>query len=116
MMPLAMFVSAPFIGVWLLTFLLYGALGGFLVLLPYALIEVLGYSATGAGAVLLPVPLVISLTSPSMGRLASRVGPPSFSLAPPPPSPRQQVLGCSLEPVQHLPDIRNPAAHMASSG
>jgi hypothetical protein len=40
MMPLAMFASRPFVGLTLLTFLLYGALGGLLVLLPYLLIVV----------------------------------------------------------------------------
>ena len=56
------------------TFLLYGALGGLLVLLPYVLIEAQGYSATAAGAALLPLPLVIALTAPTMGRLAEKHG------------------------------------------
>jgi predicted MFS family arabinose efflux permease len=75
MMPLTMFSSPAFVGVSLLTFLLYGALGGLLVLLPYALIEMHGYSATEAGAALLPIPIVISLASPALGRFAARVGP-----------------------------------------
>jgi EmrB/QacA subfamily drug resistance transporter len=75
MMPLALFSSRAFIGLTLLTFLLYGALGGVLVLVPYVLIEVSRYSATAAGAALLPLPVVISLTSPAMGRIAARLGP-----------------------------------------
>jgi EmrB/QacA subfamily drug resistance transporter len=74
MMPLALFASRSFIGLTLLTFLLYGALGALLVLIPYVLIEAADYSGTAAGAALLPVPLVLSLTSPIMGRLAGRFG------------------------------------------
>jgi EmrB/QacA subfamily drug resistance transporter len=75
MMPLALFGSASFVGLTLLTFLLYGALGGLFVLMPYLLIEAAGYTATQAGAALLPLPLVISLTSPLAGSLAARIGP-----------------------------------------
>ena len=75
MMPLALFGSRAFTGLSLLTFLLYGALGGLLVLLPDVLIDLQHYSATEAGAALLPMPLVIALTAPAMGRLAARIGP-----------------------------------------
>ena len=75
MMPLALFGSASFVGLTLLTFLLYGALGGLFVLVPYLLIEAGGYSATQAGAALLPLPLVISLTSPLAGAFAAKAGP-----------------------------------------
>jgi EmrB/QacA subfamily drug resistance transporter len=75
MMPLRLFASREFTGLSLLTFLLYGALGGMLVLLPYTLINLMQYSATEAGAALLPMPLIIALTAPMMGRLAARVGP-----------------------------------------
>ncbi|MFL5283371.1 MAG: MFS transporter [Rhodopila sp.] len=74
MMPLALFASRSFIGLTLLTLLLYGALGGLLVLIPYVLIEVGGYSGTAAGAALLPLPLVLSVTSPAMGGIAGRIG------------------------------------------
>jgi EmrB/QacA subfamily drug resistance transporter len=75
MMPLALFGSSTFVGLTLLTFLLYGALGGLFVLLPYVLIEAGGYTATQAGAALLPLPLVISLTSPLAGAFAAKAGP-----------------------------------------
>jgi predicted MFS family arabinose efflux permease len=75
MMPLALFASAPFVGLTLLTLLLYGALGAVFVLAPYLLIELSGYSGTAAGAALLPLPLVIALASPEAGRLAARIGP-----------------------------------------
>jgi len=75
MMPLALFRSRSFVGLTLLTFLLYGALGGLLVLVPYVLIEAGGYSATMAGAALLPFPLMIAATSSWMGSIAARLGP-----------------------------------------
>ncbi len=74
MMPLSLFASSTFVGLTLLTLLLYGALGGLLVMVPYVLIRALGYSSLAAGASLLPLPLVISLASPMMGGLAGRIG------------------------------------------
>jgi len=75
MMPLALFASRSFVGLTLLTLLLYGALGGLFVLIPYLLIQAAHYSGTQAGAALLPLPLLLSVTSPLMGGLAGRVGP-----------------------------------------
>lgn len=75
MMPLALFATATSIGVTLLTFTLYAALSGLLVLLPYLLIERAGYSAMAAGASLMPLPAAIGLGSRAMGRLAGRIGP-----------------------------------------
>src|SRR5438094_1885824 len=63
MLPLALFRSRTFTGANLLTFLLYGALGGTLFFLPLNLIQVQGYSATAAGAALLPFILIISSLS-----------------------------------------------------
>jgi EmrB/QacA subfamily drug resistance transporter len=74
MMPLGLFGSKSFIGLTLLTLLLYGALGGLMVLLPYVLIEAGGYSSAMAGAALLPLPLVLAVTSPFLGGLAGRIG------------------------------------------
>ncbi|MBV9570590.1 MAG: MFS transporter [Alphaproteobacteria bacterium] len=74
MMPLGLFHSADFVGLTLLTLLLYGALGAFLVLVPYLLIQGAGYSGTAAGAALLPFPVVLALTSRAMGGLAGRFG------------------------------------------
>jgi predicted MFS family arabinose efflux permease len=75
MLPLQLFASRAFVGLNLLTFLLYGALGVLLVGVPFVLIEAAGYSATAAGAALLPVPVVIALGSSAMGRLAAGIGP-----------------------------------------
>ena len=54
-MPLAMFGAPTFVGLTLLTFFLYGALSGLLVLLPFLLIRVEHWTAVAAGAALLPV-------------------------------------------------------------
>jgi EmrB/QacA subfamily drug resistance transporter len=75
MVPLDLFGSRAFVGLTLFTFLLYGALGGLMLLLPYTLIEAAGYPATLAGAALLPLPIVIALGSPLMGKVAARIGP-----------------------------------------
>ncbi|HBR45828.1 MAG TPA: MFS transporter, partial [Afipia sp.] len=75
MMPLVLFGSPSFVGLTLLTFLLYGALGGLFVLVPFVLITAGGYSATQAGAALLPLPLVIAVASPLAGAFAAKTGP-----------------------------------------
>jgi len=75
MMPLALFSSRSFVGLTIFTFLLYGALGGLFMLVPYLLIKAAGYSGTAAGAALLPLPLVLTITSPIAGALAGRIGP-----------------------------------------
>lgn len=74
MMPMDLFASKSFVGLTLLTFLLYGAMGGLFVILPYVLIKAAGYSATAAGAALLPLPLILTVSSPLAGALAGRIG------------------------------------------
>lgn len=74
MTPPALFGSRTLIGLNLMTMLLYGALGAFLILLPYLLIEAGRYRATAAGAALLPFPVVMTLASPLMGQLGARFG------------------------------------------
>jgi EmrB/QacA subfamily drug resistance transporter len=75
MMPLSLFGSKAFVGLTVLTFLLYGALGGLLVLLPYVLIVGGGYSPLQAGLALLPFSIVIGSASRLMGRTTERIGP-----------------------------------------
>jgi EmrB/QacA subfamily drug resistance transporter len=74
LLPLALFGSRVFVALNTLTLLLYGALGGLMVVIPFILIEARGYSATAAGAALLPLPLAIALLSPTMGKLAAKIG------------------------------------------
>jgi len=75
MMPLGLFGSAAFGGLTLLTFLLYAALGGLILLLPYVLIVGGGYSPLRAGAALLPFSILVGGGSRLMGRLAETIGP-----------------------------------------
>jgi EmrB/QacA subfamily drug resistance transporter len=75
MMPLALFASKSFVGLTLLTLLLYGSLGCLLVLVPYVLIRSAGYSSAAAGAALLPLAIVLALLSPAIGKLSGRIGP-----------------------------------------
>jgi EmrB/QacA subfamily drug resistance transporter len=74
MLPLALFRSRSFSGLNLMTFLLYGALGALMLLVPYMLIQSLHYSAKEAGAALLPFPVVLAIGSPLMGKLAGSHG------------------------------------------
>ena len=74
LMPRALFAGRTFIGLTLLTFFLYGSLGGLLVLLPFFLIKIEHWSALSAGAALLPVPVAIGMGSRYMGRVAARIG------------------------------------------
>ncbi|MBV1688563.1 MFS transporter [Novosphingobium sp. G106] len=75
MMPLVLFGSKAFVGLTVLTFLLYGALGGLLMLLPYLLIVGSGYSPTQAGLALLPFSIVVGLASRLAGRTTEAIGP-----------------------------------------
>ncbi|MCM8556466.1 MFS transporter [Sphingomicrobium sediminis] len=74
MMPLGLFGGQCVVALNLLTFLLYGALGALLLILPYLLIESGGYSETLAGLAIMPFPLIIGLGSPIMGGIAERIG------------------------------------------
>ena len=69
MLPLALFRSPTFTGANVLTFLLYGALGGTLFFLPLNLIQVQHFSATAAGAAFLPFILIIFILSRWAGGL-----------------------------------------------
>jgi predicted MFS family arabinose efflux permease len=75
MMPLKIFTGRCFFGLNLMTFLLYGAFAAAMLLVPYVLIEAIGYSPVQAGLALLPLPILITLGSPVMGQLAARLGP-----------------------------------------
>ena len=74
MVPPALFRSRDFVGVNLLTLLLYFALGGVLFFLPFVLIGAFGYSATAAGATLLPFSVIVGLLSSSAGKAMPRLG------------------------------------------
>lgn len=75
MMPLELFEGRCFSGLNLLTFLLYGAFGAAMLLIPYVLISSGGYSPVQAGFAMLPLPVLMTSLSPTMGGLAQRIGP-----------------------------------------
>jgi hypothetical protein len=74
LMPFDLFGTSTFAGLSLLTFLLYAALGGLIVLLPFTLIRLGHYSAAQAGAAMLPIPALIGGASRMMGRVAEKLG------------------------------------------
>jgi EmrB/QacA subfamily drug resistance transporter len=74
-LPLSLFSSTQFSSANIVTFVVYGALGGALFLLPIQLIQVSGYTALQAGISLLPVTLIMLLLSARSGALAARIGP-----------------------------------------
>lgn len=75
LLPLGIFRTRQFMAVNVVTFVMYGALGGALFLLPIQLQQVLKYSPTAAGISLLPVTVIMLLLSSRSGALAGRIGP-----------------------------------------
>jgi hypothetical protein len=75
MLPLDIFASRQFTAANLVTFVVYGALGGSLFLMPIQLQRVVGFSPLAAGVALIPITLVMLLLSARAGRLSARVGP-----------------------------------------
>ena len=75
MLPLGIFRSAQFSAANAITFVVYGALGGALFLLPVMLQGVAGYTPLQAGLALLPVTLIMLGLSSRSGALAARIGP-----------------------------------------
>jgi EmrB/QacA subfamily drug resistance transporter len=75
MLPLGIFRSRQFSAANAVTFVVYGALGGGLFLLPVELQVVSGYSPIASGAALLPVTFIMLLLSARSGALSTRIGP-----------------------------------------
>lgn len=75
MLPLGLFGSIRFSSVNLLTFLLYFALTGALFLLPFLMIDVLGYSASASGLAFLPLTLPMAFLSRWAGGITDRFSP-----------------------------------------
>jgi len=74
MMPLSLFRIQRFFAANLLTFLLYGALGGALYVIPFYLIQVRHYAPAMAGAVFLPLIALMFFFSARVGALIPKVG------------------------------------------
>ncbi|HEY2553307.1 MAG TPA: MFS transporter [Streptosporangiaceae bacterium] len=75
MLPLSLFASTQFSAANVVTFVVYGGIGGALFLLPIQLQVVSGYSPLQAGISLLPVTAITLLLSARSGALATRIGP-----------------------------------------
>jgi len=75
LLPLEIFRSRQFTAANAITFLIYGALGGALFLLPIQLQRVVGLSALESGSALIPMTILMLLLSPLAGRCAERTGP-----------------------------------------
>jgi len=75
MLPLNLFTSRQFTATNVVTFVVYGGIGGALFLLPIQLQQVSGYTALQAGISLLPVTAITLALSQRSGALAARIGP-----------------------------------------
>lgn len=78
MVPLGLFRSRNFTGSNIMTFLNYGALGGFLFAFVIYVQAALHYSSIKAGVSTLPLPIAMFLLSKRFGALSARVGPRLF--------------------------------------
>lgn len=75
LLPLALFGERQFTAANAVTFLVYGALGGALFLLPVDLQTVAGYTPLDSGLALLPVTAIMLAFSARSGRVSARIGP-----------------------------------------
>jgi MFS family permease len=75
MLPLAIFRTRQFSAANAVTFVVYGALGGTLFLVPVVLQNGCGYSALESGAALLPLTAIALSLSSRSGALAVKIGP-----------------------------------------
>lgn len=75
LLPIEVFRSRQFTGANVVTFVVYGALGGSIFLVPVHLQQVAGYSPIQAGTALLPITIVMLVFSARSGALAARIGP-----------------------------------------
>ena len=75
MLPLDVFRSRAFSATNLVTFVVYGAIGGVFFFLVITLQVVAGFSPLAAGLASLPVTVLMLLLSPRAGALAERIGP-----------------------------------------
>ena len=75
MLPLTIFRTRQFSAANAVTFVVYGALGGALFLVPVVLQEVSGYSALEAGMAMLPLTAIMLALSARSAALSARIGP-----------------------------------------
>ena len=106
MLPLDVFRSRQFTGANAVTFVVYGALGGALFLLPVELQLVDHYSPMEAGLSLLPVTVIMLTFSARSGQLAARIGPRLQMSAGP------LVVGAGLVLLSRAADGSNYLTHV----
>lgn len=75
MLPLSIFRSRQFSAANAVTFVVYGALGGALFLVPVVLQQAFGYSALASGTALLPITFIMLALSARSAALAAKIGP-----------------------------------------
>ncbi len=73
-LPFGLFADRAFSGINVMTFLLYGSLGGLFFFLPFVMIQVNGYSATVTGLAMLPFLALLVVLSRFSGALVYRIG------------------------------------------
>ena len=73
MLPLGLMGSTAFVGITLFTMFLYTALSAILILMPFVLIRAAGYSSLEAGLIFVPLQIVMTIISPLVGGVASKV-------------------------------------------
>jgi len=114
MMPLALFRSRQFSATNLITFLLYAANSGALLLLVVELETVSGFSALAAGTALLPITVIMLGLAARFGALAQRIGP----RAPMTIGPAVAAIGLVLlaELPEHASYLRNVLPAVAVFG
>lgn len=74
MVPLTLFKSKTFSGINLLSFFLYGALGGLMLFLSLNIIQIQGYSQLQAGLTFLPFSITMVFLARKMGSLTDKYG------------------------------------------
>jgi MFS family permease len=83
MIRLTLFRNKNFTGLNLLTFFLYGALGGGMLFLSLNLVQIQGYTQTESGLTFLPFTILLGLFSRYIGSLSDRLGSRVFLIAGP---------------------------------
>ncbi len=111
MMPLELFRNRCFSGLNLLTFLLYGAFGAAMLLIPYVLISSGGYSPVETGLAMLPLPVLMTSVSPYMG--SSQRG--SAHASPSRPARSSSRRDCSFHGSWYRKEAIGPAPSRPSS-
>lgn len=83
MIDLKLFLNRNFTGLNLLTFFLYGALGGGFLFLSLNYVQIQGYTQTESGLTFLPFTFILGLFSRYIGTLSDRFGTKPFLMAGP---------------------------------